>query len=103
MENKTIISGVIIEKNHSLTLEEFCYATHTNKELVLQMIEYQLVSPEGLSPEEWRFDSVSLHRGRMASSFYRDLEVNIQGIALALDLIDKIEDLKHQLNILKKM
>ena len=85
-----IISGIIVEKSQSLTLEEFCLATHAERQTVIKMIEYQLIQPQGTAPEEWRFDSLSLKKGRIASSFYRDLEINMAGIALALELLDKI-------------
>ncbi len=97
-----IIAGVIVEKSQSLTLEEFCRATHTQPDLILQMIEYQLIQPEGETPSNFRFDSVSLRRGRIAASFYHDLEVNMAGIALALDLLEKIELLQQKLDILEK-
>ena len=64
-----IISGVIIEKSASLTFEEFCHAIQTQPEVIVQMIEYQLLQPQGETPEEWRFDSLSLRRGRIAAQF----------------------------------
>lgn len=97
-----IISGVIIEKTACLTLTEFCQATHIPAELILQMIEYQLIEPQGKTETEWRFDSVSIKRARTAASFYQDLEINLPGIALALELLEKIDDLQHQVNILEK-
>jgi chaperone modulatory protein CbpM len=98
MPNTELISGVIIEEMQSLTLDEFCQATHVTREIIIEMIDYQLIHPQGKKPEEWRFDSISLKRGRMAASFYHDLEVNMPGVALALELIDKIEQLRRQLN-----
>lgn len=96
-----IISGVIIEKTESLTLEEFTQAINTEQDFIFKMVEYQLVIPEGNSPEAWRFDSTSLKRGRIALSFYKDLEINMSGIALALELLDKIEKLQKDIEILE--
>lgn len=97
-----IISGVIIEKTECLTLEELCRATHTQPELILQMISYQLIEPQGTNEEDWRFDSISLKRARIATSFYHDLEINWPGVALALELLEKIDDLQRQVDILEK-
>jgi len=97
-----LISGVIIDETQPLTLEEFCYAIHTEPKIIIQMVEYQLIEPIGESPDEWRFDSLSLKRARIAASFHRDLEVNMPGVALALELLDQIETLQHQINILEK-
>ena len=98
MPSTELISGVIIEEAQCLTLEEFCQATHVTREIIIEMIDYELIQPQGKKPEEWRFDSTSLKRGRMAVSFYHDLEVNMPGVALALELIDRIEQLRRQLN-----
>ncbi len=94
---KHSISAVIIEHPHSLTIEEFCRAIHIRREMVVEMVEYQIIAPEGEEkpPENWRFDSASLKRGRIAASFYQDLEINLPGVALALELLDKIEGLQN--------
>jgi len=97
-----LISGVIIEDAHALTLEELCNAVQGEKTLIIQMVEYELIQPEGETPEQWRFDSVSLKRVKTAMSFYHDLEVNMSGIALALDLLDQIQQLQRQLEFLEK-
>ncbi len=96
-----LISGVIIERTESLTLQEFCYAIKTEPEFIHKMVEYQLIQPHGQSPEEWRFDSISLKKGRIALSFYKDLEINLPGIALALELLEKIEKLQKDIKILE--
>lgn len=102
MKKDESIIGVVVEKSQALTLEEFSLATKADKDLIIEMVEYQLLQPEGDKPAQWRFDSVSLRRGRIASSFYRDLEVNMPGIALALDLLDKIEEIQRDIDILQK-
>ena len=79
-----IISGIIIEKNHSLTFTELCHAIRVEPTVIVQMVEYQLLEPDGDDPDHWRFDSLSLKRARIAASFYRDLEMNWAGIAMAL-------------------
>lgn len=98
-----LLTGVVITNHTCLTLEEFAHAINTNQQVVIEMVEYQLLQPQGKTPEEWRFDSICLKRGRTAVSFYRDLEVNMPGIALALELIDKLETLQHQLDFFEKI
>lgn len=97
-----VIAGVIIEKSASLTLEELCHAIHVQPEIILQLVEYQLIRPEGETAADWRFDSLSLKRSKIAASFYHDLAINMEGIALALELLDQIEHLQQQIHILEK-
>ncbi len=101
MKQDDLIRGVLIEKSHSLTLEEFCGAIHTSPEIIIEMVEYKLLLPEGETQDKWRFDSFSLRRGRIALSFYYELEINWEGIALAVELLEEIEQLRQQVALLK--
>ena len=56
-----------------------------------------LLAPFSLLPQDWRFGGSSLRRARLALRLTRDLEINAAGVALVLDLLDQIEDLKAQL------
>lgn len=102
MTHNDLITGVIVEESQSLTLEEFCQATHTSKEIIIEMVDYKLIQPQGKKPNEWRFDSLSLRRGRIAASFYYELEINMQGVALAVELLEEVEKLRGQVELLKK-
>ena len=99
---KEIITGVIIENSSPLKLDELSQAVHIQHEIIIEMIEYHLIEPEGYSPTSWKFDNVCLKRAKIAASLYRDLEINIPGIAIALDLLDKIEYLEQRLRTLER-
>jgi chaperone modulatory protein CbpM len=43
----------------------------------------------------WRFSGRSLHRAQVARRLHEDLDVNLPGIALALDLLEEIERLRR--------
>src|SRR6266480_2918252 len=98
----TIVKGILIERDSPLSLDELARAIHLRNEIIIEMVEYHLLEPEGKSPSNWQFDDVNLKRAKIAASFHRDLEVNLQGIALALDLLDKIEYLEQRLQTLKR-
>ena len=98
----TIVKGILIERSSPLNLDELAQAIHLRNEMIIEMVEHHLLEPEGQSPTDWRFDDVNLKRAKIAASFHRDLEVNLQGIALALDLLERIEHLEQQLEILKR-
>ncbi|WP_423062454.1 chaperone modulator CbpM [Candidiatus Paracoxiella cheracis] len=98
----TVIKGVIIERSKPLSFEELCQAVGLRDDLVIEMVEQHLIHPSGHSPEDWQFDDTDLKRAKVAANFYRDLEINLEGIALALDLLEKIEDLQTRIRILEK-
>lgn len=99
----TLITGVIIESDEPLTLEELAQAISMNDDIVIKMVEYQLIQPKGDQPKNWKFDSLCLRRAKIAASFYRDLEINLSGIALALDLLEQIDDMQSRIDTLEKL
>lgn len=95
-----IIQATFIENNTALSLTEISIATRTQENFIIELVEHQILSPKGESQEEWAFDDICLRRARIAQSFYRDLEVNLAGLCLAFELIDKIDRLKKEINAL---
>jgi chaperone modulatory protein CbpM len=46
---------------------------------------------------EWHFTGDALRRARLAVRLQRDLELNLAGVALALDLLEELQALRRQL------
>jgi len=91
------VKGVIIE-GEFISLDELIEALQVEPNFVIELVEYELIEPKGKTQQEWQFDEVSFKRARLARNFYHDLEINMPGIALALDLLERIEKLEHELN-----
>ncbi len=101
--SKEIYTSVLIETDNGLSLTELCQAVQADNELIIQMVEFRLLKPQGQSPDDWQFDSECLRRAKTAISFYHDLDINLSGIALALDLIGQVHDLEIELDTLKRL
>ncbi len=102
MANFDAVSGQVIQGTQALTLEELSLTLRTDKILIIEMVELNLLHPTGTGPNNWSFDSVSFARAKRAMSFKKDLEVNLPGVALALELLDQIDSLENQLQILQR-
>jgi chaperone modulatory protein CbpM len=94
-----IHSGTVIEED-SLTLEQLCHACGVHAEWVISLVEESIIEPQGDEIQVWRFSGASLVRVRSALRLQRDLGVNLAGIALALDLMEELDNLRAEL---KKM
>jgi chaperone modulatory protein CbpM len=46
---------------------------------------------------EWQFTGDALRRARLAVRLERDLELNLAGVALALDLLEELQELRREL------
>ncbi len=101
VKKSIVISDIKIEDSPELTFEELCAAVHVSPDLMQELIEYGILEPQGSSPN-WRFQAIHLRRARTAIRLQDDLEINLAGIALALDLMDEIEEMRAKIEMLEK-
>ena len=97
-ETSSLLSGDVLEEDVELTLAELCRACRLPAEQVYELVEEGVVEPVGRDPGGWRFQGVSLHRVRIALWLQRDLGVNLAGAALALDLLEELDQLRAHLD-----
>ncbi|MDE0064253.1 MAG: chaperone modulator CbpM [Gammaproteobacteria bacterium] len=88
------LSGTVIGEQTVFTLRELCSACGVQSEVVIEMVEEGVLDPRGRVPSEWRFTGRAVIRAQKALKLTRDLEVNWPGAALALDLLEEIEQLR---------
>jgi chaperone modulatory protein CbpM len=93
----TYMQGPVVEEEVRFTLMELCQACSAEQEHVLTWVFEGVLEPVGDSPQDWRFSGESLRRARLALRLSRDLEINPPGVALALDLLDEIAELRARL------
>ena len=95
--NKTVLVGTILEEEVVLSLGELCRASRLSAEHIIELAEEGVVEPIGRSPERWQFRGVSLRRIRCARRLKEDLGVNTAGVALVLDLLEELDELRTRL------
>ncbi|WP_245395119.1 chaperone modulator CbpM [methane-oxidizing endosymbiont of Gigantopelta aegis] len=99
----SLLTGDILEEDVELTLADLCKASHMPAETVYEFIEYGVIEPLQAQSDNLRFQGTSLFRIKRAKRLQRDLGVNLAGAALALDLMEKIEDLEVQIKRLQQL
>ena len=92
-----VSSGQVIEEASGLTLLELCRACGVEPDEVRVWVLEGVLEPVGQGPHDWCFAGTALRRARLAIRLSRDLDVNAAGVALALDLLDEIAQLKNHL------
>ncbi|HEY2558816.1 MAG TPA: chaperone modulator CbpM [Caldimonas sp.] len=100
MNPRTISSalrGSVVEEELELTTLELCRACHTSEQQIELWVVEGVLQPRGASRESWRFGGNSLSRMRTATRLMRDLDLNTPGVALALDLLERIAELESRL------
>jgi chaperone modulatory protein CbpM len=99
---EAVVSGMILDETVSLSLGELCRASSLCAEEVIAMVDEGLLEPGGSSPMDWRFPATSLYRVHVALRLQRDLQVNLAGVALALNLLDELRSLRERLRLLER-
>jgi chaperone modulatory protein CbpM len=95
----TWIEGSIVENEVHMTMVELAEATRTPEDLIMAWVSEGVLSPAGATPQDWRFSGDSLKRAKTAARLMHDLELNSPGVALALDLLDELDQLRSQLHL----
>ncbi len=95
--NLSVLQCQVVEEEVQMTLADLCRVCDAERELVLQLVEHGVIEPLGSAPQSWVFTGASLQRTRTALRLLRDLELNLPGAALAVDLLEQIARLQREL------
>jgi chaperone modulatory protein CbpM len=98
-------NDVIIVMGESYTLirfSELCEACHVSEDFIYNLMEYEIIHPHSKHQNEWMFELSQLRRVKTVLRLQRDFEINLSGIALVLDLLDEITDLRERLSLYER-
>ncbi len=90
------LRGSVVEEDEELTIVELGRACRTSEQQIEVWVHEGVLQPSGAAREGWRFAGESLARMRIATRLMQDLEINAAGVALALDLLDRIAELESR-------
>ncbi|MEJ2407378.1 MAG: chaperone modulator CbpM [Candidatus Thiodiazotropha sp.] len=101
-EKHLIPLGEILDESIELTLNDLAQRCSVKTEFIVAMVYEGALEPSGKKPEEWNFGGRDLIRLRRAVRLQQDLDVNLPGVALALELLEELDDLRSRLSTLEK-
>jgi chaperone modulatory protein CbpM len=104
--NQKILNGILLDEQTELTLVDLCSACSSSEEWIVELVEEGALEPfnlqnNGKQYTQWLFSADSLQKARTAKRLQRDLNINLAGIALALNLLEQIETLEARLRCLE--
>lgn len=97
MKQKTM-TGTLLDERTELSLVDLSHACSSSVEWIVELVDEGVLDPTGHEQAQWRFSGPNLLRARTALRLQRDLEINLAGVALALDLIEEIEAMRERLH-----
>jgi chaperone modulatory protein CbpM len=97
-----VYDGEIVDETVHYGLKDVCDVCGVHAECIVEMVEAGIIAPQGDRPATWRFSSLSIMKSRKALRLQRDLEINMPGVAVALDLLDQLDSLRHRIKALEQ-
>ncbi len=96
-ESLSSITGQVIDDEHTLSLGDLCRCCGVHADVIVTLVEEGIIEPRGETSGRWSFSAGSLRRAMVAMRLHRDLGVNFEGVALAIELLERIEALEARL------
>jgi chaperone modulatory protein CbpM len=100
--NQKTQTGILLDERAEMSMQELSQACSGSAEWVIELVEEGVLEPIGKEQAHWRFSGTSLLRARAAMRLQNDLNINLAGVALALDLMDEIETLRERLSRIER-
>jgi chaperone modulatory protein CbpM len=91
------LPGAIFEESAVLTVRDLSRMCAVDERHIVEFVEEGVLSVVEIDTTEWHFSGAALRRARLALRLERDLELNLAGVALALELMDELEHLRREL------
>jgi chaperone modulatory protein CbpM len=89
------ISATPLDDSVQLSLAELCSACSVEEELIVEIVAEGIVEPIGPNRAQWRFTGVAVTRIQRVIRLQQDFGVNLPGAALALQLLEELEQLRR--------
>ena len=91
------VKGMIFDEATEITIVELCEVCSVDQQMIQDMIAEGILESLDNDGEQAHLPYSSVRRTHTVVHLQRDLGVNLAGAALALDLLDHIDNLRAQL------
>jgi len=93
------LSGAIFEESATLTVADLSRLCAVEEWRIVEFVEEGVLEVVEFDNHQWHFRGAALRRARLALRLERDLEINLAGVALAIELIEELEHLRRELEV----
>jgi chaperone modulatory protein CbpM len=92
---------LVVLDEEEISLSELTRTCRVHAEWVMELVDEGVIEPHGqresVGTPQWRFSATTIVRVKKAHRLQHDLGVNLPGVALALELLDRIDALETRL------
>lgn len=96
VDKDDILQVDVLDEQHQLTLQELTDLCQVQSSLIMALVEEGALEPMDMYASQWYFSGTAIRRVQIAVRLQRDLHVNMPGIALALELLEELEQFRRR-------
>lgn len=100
-QSEPVIQVEWTEAQVAVTLREICVCCSTTADFIEDLVSHGVLAPQGQLHGEWLFAAPDVLLVRRALRLRRDFDLNVTGLALALDLLAEVQSLRAALAALE--
>lgn len=97
------VTSIVLSDETEVGLSELCRLCGVSADYVVSLVEEGLVEPLETGAGGWRFPAAAIVRTRTAIRLQRDLELNLPGLAMTLQLLDEVQQLRVRVRALERL
>ncbi len=79
------------------TVNAICSYHDINEEMLSDMVSWGIATPYGTAPNRWLFSQNDYERIGCATRFNKDLDINIPGAAMVLELLEELDKVRIEI------
>lgn len=97
-----MVTTILMDEEAIFTLSEVSDHYEIEREVLFEMIEQGLFLPVKAPSGEEAIDTQSLKKIQMALRLQNDLEINLSGVALVLELLEELKSMRNEVDLFHK-
>ena len=96
------LSGDILDEGIEVSVADLCRMFAVEEHHIVELVEEGVLGTRDavnvieIDKTEWRFHGTQVRRARIALRLERDLGINVPGVALVLELLEELEQLRRE-------
>ena len=99
---KELMQGELLDEDVLMNLNDLSRLCHTEPHFIIALVEYGVLEPRVDRREEWFFSGESIGRIQTILRLTQDLEVNLSGAAVIVELLEELDELRSKIHCLER-
>lgn len=102
MEKHLIKAGVLVDEQSTISFVEVCQRYDIAENWLIDLLDQGLFNVSVINRESLLFNQTMLRRIQSARRLQHDLNINLSGVVLVLELLDQLSQVRQELDILQR-